>query len=134
VSFLGRIFGTDKAINNIVDKEKGLITQLGGFVGNLKYTDEERAEAQERTRNWGLKQLEALEPFKVMQRLLSAVIIMLWFFVGVTALYMIATDHKNLNKLLEFAFSDYVFWPAVSVVSLYFTGGVVESVTRGIKK
>jgi hypothetical protein len=29
------------------------------------------------------------------------------------------------TPLLEFAFSDYVFWPVLVVLGLYFTGGVI---------
>ena len=33
-----------KLTDNIFDKDKGLLTQVGGWIGNSKFTDEERAE------------------------------------------------------------------------------------------
>ncbi len=34
-----------KVIDNLFDKDKGLITQMGSWIGNQKYTSEEQAEA-----------------------------------------------------------------------------------------
>ena len=34
----------DKAVDNILDKDNGLLTQLGGWVGNMEFTEEESAE------------------------------------------------------------------------------------------
>jgi|GEM_PF-4276688 len=33
MSFLGRLFATDKAIDNITDKDDGLLMRAGGWVG-----------------------------------------------------------------------------------------------------
>jgi hypothetical protein len=33
-----------KTVDDIFDKEKGLLTQAGGWIGNMQFTDEERAE------------------------------------------------------------------------------------------
>ena len=36
MSFLGRLFATDKAIDNITDKDDGLLVRAGGWVGAVK--------------------------------------------------------------------------------------------------
>lgn len=133
MSWLGRLFGTEKAINSLVDKDNGLLSQVGGWVGNFNYTDEEKAEADAKTREWGLKQLEALQPFKVVQRILASVIISIWAIVIINLLFAFWLQHPSSEKILELAFSDLVFWPTLSVVSLYFGGGAVESWFRGRK-
>jgi hypothetical protein len=33
-----------KAVDNVLDKEKGLLTQFGGWIGNANFTEEEVAE------------------------------------------------------------------------------------------
>ena len=37
--------GTEKAVDNILDKDKGLLTQVGNWIGGMNYTEEEQAEA-----------------------------------------------------------------------------------------
>lgn len=138
----GRLFGTDTAINNLVDKDNGLLVKAGTALGNLHYSDQEKAEDDGKTREWGIRQLEALAPFKVVQRILAFAVASFWIFVGVNCVIAIwvesITRHPVMfnnqqiwlsvdaaTPLLQFAFSDYVFWPTLAVLSLYFTGGVL---------
>ena len=39
MSWIGKLFGTEKAVNNLVDKDNGLLAQAGSWVGGLSYTD-----------------------------------------------------------------------------------------------
>lgn len=135
---LGRVLGTDKAIDNILDKEKGLLVRAGGWVNDLGFTDQEREKAKAEVRQWGLKQLEALEPFKVVQRILAFGVISLWGFLGVNVVVAIWIEAYNqelnlVGPMLAFAMSDYVFWPAVAVLSLYMTGGVLPALRKDKK-
>lgn len=129
-----KLFGSDKAIDNIVDKDNGLLAQVGGWVGNLSYTDEERAEGRQVVRQWGLKQLDALAPFKVVQRILAFTAAAMWFVVGVNVLaafWVYALWGIDVREdMLTFALSNYVFWPVMVVFGLYFTGGVIGSARR----
>jgi len=134
LEIFGKVFGTDKAIDNLLDKDTGLLAKAGAWVGNLNYTAEEKAEANARTRDWALTQLGALAPFKVVQRILAFAVASMWLVVGlnvVAAVWINAVWGIDARTdLLAFAMSDYVFWPVMSVLSLYFTGGVIESRTR----
>tara|TARA_R100000951_G_scaffold65661_1_gene55410 strand:+ start:708 stop:1109 length:402 start_codon:yes stop_codon:yes gene_type:complete len=131
MGMIGRLFGTDKAVDNILDKDNGLLTQVGGWIGGLKHTEEEKAEDAQATRQWGLKQLEALEPFKVVQRILAFAAASLWIIVGLNVLLGIwFANPVTIQHLKEFAMSDYIFWPVISVFSLYFSGGVVNSLRK----
>lgn len=132
MGFLGRLFGTEKAIDNILDKDNGLLSKAGSWVGGLSYTKEEKAEAQERTREWGLKQLEALAPFKVVQRILAFAVCSLWIFVAINVVVCIYLESYNPSltvkaDMMAFAMSDYVFWPVMAVFALYFAGGVIPT-------
>jgi len=42
MNFLGKLFGTDKAVDNLLDKDKGLLVRTGGWVNDLSYTDAEK--------------------------------------------------------------------------------------------
>ena len=37
------VFGSPKVVDNIFDKDNGLLTQVGNFIGNQQYTDNEKA-------------------------------------------------------------------------------------------
>ncbi len=74
MGWFGQLIGTDKVVNNVVDKDNGLLAQAGNWIGGFSYTPEEKAEADAATREWGLRQLEALAPFKVMQRIMVTII------------------------------------------------------------
>jgi hypothetical protein len=138
----GKLFGTDKAVDNLLDKDKGLLVRAGGWVGGLSYTKEEQAEGDLKTREWGLRQLEALAPFKIVQRILAFNVAGVWTFLIfniVLAIWIRVLTRKlvtfngqqvwqsvdAVTPLLEFAFSDFVFWPTVVVFALYFTGGIL---------
>lgn len=131
-SVVGKLFGSQKAVDNLLDKDNGLLAKAGSWVGGLNYTEEEKAEADAETRKWGLKQLAALEPFKVVQRILAFGVTGLWGFVGcnVVAAIWVEAVYPYIEvkeAMMAFAMSDYVFWPVLAVLGLYFTGGIIPS-------
>ena len=42
MGLLSNLFDTKKAVNNILDKDNGLLTQVGGWIGSMDLTDEEK--------------------------------------------------------------------------------------------
>lgn len=152
MSWIGRLFGTEKAISDLTDKDNGLLKSFGGWIDDFNYTDEEKADANTAKREWGIAQLNALAPFKVVQRILAVAAAALWIFLAINivaafwveayanrtlttststvdGVTTITTSHLDLvGPMLKFALSDYVFWPVVVVYALYFSGGVIESI------
>ncbi len=133
-SWVGRLIGTKKAISDITDKDSGLLVKAGSWIGTLNYTDQEKAQDNQLIREWGLKQLSALEPFKVVQRVIAFAVMGAWLLVLVNIILAIwveaiaATHGVRLDVrdyFVELMMSDYVFWPVVSVLSLYMSGGVL---------
>ena len=45
MSFFSWFKSAPKAVDNVLDKDNGLLTQVGNWIGGMDYTDEERAEA-----------------------------------------------------------------------------------------
>ena len=126
MSWIGRLFGTEKAISDITDKENGLLVRVGGWFNDLGFTPAERA-------SWAIKQLSALEPFKIVQRVIAFSIMFVFIFVVINVFAGIwveaATGNTMIVKpMLEFAFSDFCFWPIVAVLSLYMSGGVIPNI------
>ena len=127
MGWFGRLIGTESATDDLLDKDSGLIVKAGSAIGNLHYSDQEKAIASQVVRNWGINQLEALHPFKITQRILAFATSFLWVFTGLNILAMFWLQHPALKDLLAFAFSDYVLVPTGLVYGLYFAGGAIES-------
>jgi hypothetical protein len=137
MGIFSNLFGGKKAKDDLLDKDNGLLVKTGGWIGSFQYTAEEKAKADQQTREWGLRQLEALAPFKVVQRILAFTIIGTWCIGALNVFVAIwlkaVTGIDAVDPIMEFVLSDYVFWPTLAVTSLYFTGGVVSSFA-GTKK
>lgn len=130
MGWFGRLIGTEKALSDITDKDNGLLVRMGGWVNELSYTDEEKAKAQQEVREWGIRQLTALEPFKVVQRVIAFGVTGMWVFLGINIIVGIWLESlfPNLDvtmALVDFAYSQYIFWPVAIVYALYFSGGVL---------
>ncbi len=118
MAWFGRLFGTEKAISDITDKDNGLLTQVGGWLGDMNFTDQERAK-------WGIELLAALEPFRVMQRIMVTIIMIEWailFNVFIVAICLEASS--VVANLLLFAQSQFAWMPVVGAVTLYLFGGI----------
>jgi len=138
-SVLGNIFGTPKAVDHLINKDNGLLSQAGGWVGGLSYTDQEKAAGDKETKEWGLRALEALAPFKVVQRILAFASAGLWIFLCLNIVLCIYIDAMTVTSspggdirgtnltepMFALANSQYVFWPVCVVFALYFAGGVL---------
>ena len=130
LSILGKVFGSDKAVDNLLDKDKGLLVRAGGWVNDLHYSDAEKAENSLLVREWGIKQLEALAPFKIVQRIIAFAVTALWGIVGLNVVLAIWIEaiYPGIvvrDSMIQFAMSDYVFWPVLAVLGLYMGGGVM---------
>lgn len=126
MGWLGSLFGTKKAVDNIVDKENGLLVRAGTALGNLYYSDQEKAEDNQEVRAWGISQLEALAPFKVMQRIMVTIIMVEWAIllnVLIVAICLSATD--VVNNLLLLMQTNFAWIPVAGAVGLYLMGGVI---------
>lgn len=141
----------EKAADNVLDKDNGLATQFGGFINNLHYSDAEKAENNLTVIDFALKRLKALEPFKIVQRIIAFATLFLWVFVGLNvcvSIWVYAITKKTTiidgvqvvtgidarTDFMTFAMSDYVFWPVICVFTLYCGGGVARYFRRDNKE
>ena len=49
MGWISSIFAVEKAVDNVLDKEKGLLTQFGGWIGGMDLTPEEVMESNAQT-------------------------------------------------------------------------------------
>jgi hypothetical protein len=102
------------------------IDAITSGIDSAVYTPQEKA-------NMKLKLLEALAPFKVVQRILAFAAALHWLIAGVNvvaSIWIKAYTNGAIDvtePMLEYALSDFVLWPTMAVFALYFTGGVLES-------
>lgn len=81
--------------------------------------------------NTGWRRLLAkLEYLPVIQRILAFGVTSLWAFVGINVVAAVWVEAiypaiEVKESMMAFAMSDYVFWPVLAVLGLYFTGGVI---------
>ena len=117
-SWVGRLFGTKKAIEDITDKDNGLLTQMGGWFGDLNFTTEEQA-------RWGIELLNALAPFKVMQRIMVTIIMVEWaIIINVWLIAICFNSIPIINSILALVQTQFVWMPVVGAVTLYLFGGI----------
>jgi len=43
MSWFTNLFTSSKTVDNVMDKDNGLLSQVGGWVGNMQFTEEEQA-------------------------------------------------------------------------------------------
>ena len=132
LAILGKVLGSDKAQDNLLDKDKGLLVRAGGWANDLHYSDAEKAENGLLVREWGIKQLEALAPFKIVQRIIAFAVAGLWGLVGLNVVAAIWIEAiwpgiQVKESMIQFATSEYVFYPTLAVLGLYMGGGVLPS-------
>jgi hypothetical protein len=127
-SWVGRLFGTQKAIDDFTDKDTGHLAKFGEWVGNFSYTDEEKAEANLETKQWALAYMKSLEPFKVMQRIMVTIIMAEWAILfNAIIIAIICGSDKMVASMMAFAQSQFAWVPICGAVSLYLLGGVWPS-------
>ena len=50
MSWFTSLFSSSKTVDNVLDKDNGLLSQVGSWIGGQQYTEEEKAEFNERMR------------------------------------------------------------------------------------
>lgn len=123
---IGRVFGAPKAVDNLLDKDEGLLVRAGGWFDDLSYTEQEKADSQRELREIGLRQLKALEPFKIVQRIIVAIVISMWAFLGLNIIGAIwLGSAETVTAFQDLAGSRFMWMPISGVVCLYLCGGVL---------
>lgn len=128
MGWLGRLFGTDKAIDNVIDSEKGLLAKAGGWIDRQQFTDEEKAEMKQKLMPLQVDLLNALSQFKVVQRFIVFMVMGIWAFLALNLVAAIwFSNEAVINLLIQFMQSNYITIPSSGVVLTYLGGGTFES-------
>ena len=135
MSILDWITGAPKVVDNVFDKDKGLLTQVGQWIGHQQLTDEEKlifsadmskavqgfavATLGENTDRSKARRTIAVEWFKMQVWLIKLTVFMV--FVDYLILELNGADPKLSNSVSEIAFSP-MLWGITGAVSVFFFG------------
>jgi hypothetical protein len=110
LSWLGKLFGTEKVINTGVD-----------MLDNAFYTEQEKAEGH-------IRLLKAYEPFKLAQRFLALIVVPPWV-LGQFACFLLSFTDIDLTNAVEIL-DGKLGMAALTILAFYFAGGAINSLKK----
>ena len=128
MKFLTRLFSPEIASKTVDGVIKGIDSAV--------YTKQEQAEMKVSLIKQRIDVLNALVPFKIMQRIMVTIIMVQWAFVGINmviAIWVRAIWPKidAVTPLMEFVQTQYMWLPVAGAVGLYLTGGLIAGKKKG---
>lgn len=138
---------SNKAQENLLDKDNGLIAQVGSWIGNMNYTAEERAKMN-KSMNEGISKFvsDSLSESTARSTTRRSVAVM-WIqaqlllifttvFVGIgeySAVMFTTQAPVKLDQLVlanfiwQIAISEIMFWSTLSVIAFFFSGYIINN-------
>ena len=128
---------SDKVVDNLLDKDKGLLTQVGGWIGGMNYSEEEKAEANTATALATAEFVKATLSESTIRSKTRRSIAMMWLFVELfLVLLTCGTAFFNIELAKFFwsvAMSDLMFWTTMAIISFFFGSYMITNATNKIK-
>jgi len=125
MSFIGKLFGAQQSIDSVLDKNDGHLAQIGQFIGNQQFTEQEKAVAMA-----GLT--EAIRTFSIStanqsteRSQITRTIAILWIKVQLSLVLMSVMslgleDHYYFNMLWQITTSNVVMYGTFGVMTYFF--------------
>lgn len=124
MNILARIFGSSENTKTIVD---GAVAGLDKLV----FTKEERAEMDDKARDWFLRYLEATQPQNLARRFIALVVVGLWatlILAGICAWWVSQAFSMFVFKVL----AEVVAMPFSIIIGFYFAAHVLRAYKKGV--
>jgi len=124
LKWFGSTKTVEKTADNLFDKDKGLLTQVGSWVGNMSFTDEEQAEYRvkvgDKVSDFVGKTLEENTERSKARRDIAV----LWIKAQLSLVLMVAIclpfDKPLAKGYLELATIDVMLWGTGSIIAFFF--------------
>ena len=130
-------FTSQKTVDNIMDKDNGLLTQVGGWIGNMNFTDEERAKMNKTMADGTAKFVVDTLSENTVRSKARRDIAVLWIKFELLLIFMIAIiapfNMEVAKFWLSLAFGELMFWGTMSVLAFFF-GPYMLNKHMGIKR
>lgn len=116
---LGAIFGSSENTTKVVD---GAIAGIDKMI----FTDEEKAEANSKVRDWFLKYLAATQPQNLARRLIAVIVVALWALLIVVGIAVYKWDVAYSLFVFE-TLRDVVNTPFSIIIGFYFAAHLARA-------
>lgn len=138
MSFLSKLFKRSKVVDDVFDKDNGLLTKIGGWIGNKDFTPEERAEmmmgVSQAVREFSVSTVnQSTERSKITRE-----VAILWIKTQL-ALVLLSTisaiaKHESFDLLWQITTSDVMTWGTFGVMTYFFGAYGYGAHIKGGKK
>lgn len=140
--FVKKLFSSGKTVektaDNLFDKKNGLVAQAGSWIGNLNYTDEEKAELNfkigEKVTEFVGTTLSENSERSITRREVA----ILWIKTQLALILMVAITapfDKELSRMYyELSVSEVMLWGTGSIIVFFFGGYVWGTHIKGNQK
>lgn len=133
--FFGKVFGTAKAVDNVLDKDTGIAVKVGGFFNDLHYSEQEKVRDKNNSNikrgEYVINYLKSIENFKLVQRAIVFIVMPVWLILVLNIIFAIwlkvIFQIDALTPLVAFASSEMIVVPTAGVFFLYLGGGFMNS-------
>lgn len=131
MSWFTSLFSSSKVVDNVLDKDSGLLSQVGGWIGNFNFTDEEQSKANagfiESASAFVKQTLEENTVRSKTRRFIAK----LWIGVELFLVLLtcaVAPFNMELAKFYwAIAMSELMFWGTLSVLGFFFGTHMLRS-------
>ena len=137
MSLLSKITGlftgdtVEKAADNLLDKDSGLLVRMGGFVNDLSLTDEERIKYAQKAADAAAEFTKATLSESTTRSKTRRSIAVDWIrvqlFMLVSCFVVVFYDSDKAAQLWQIATSDVMLWGTLSVLAFFFGGYYLKS-------
>lgn len=124
MGWFSSLFGSSKTVNNVLDKDNGLLTQVGSWVGNMNFTAEEQAEFNERVSEGVSTFVKATLSENTERSKTRRAVAILWIKAQLAMIFitmMVAPFNTELFKLYaEITFGTLMITSTLSIIAFFF--------------
>lgn len=137
MGWLSGLFSKSDIVKDVFDKDNGLLEQAGNWIGNMSYTDEEKAEANAKLNDGVAEFVKSTLSENTVRSKTRRSIAKVWIFselIIVFATMAAAPFDVALAKFYwSIATSELMFWGTMAVLSFFF-GSYMLNQRLGISK
>lgn len=124
MGWFSNLFSSSKTVDDVFDKDSGLLSQAGAWIGNMQFTDEEQSEAKAELNKGVATFVASSLSENTVRSKTRRTIAKLWICVELFLVLLtcaIAPFNTELAKFYwSIATSELMFWGTMAIISFFF--------------
>ena len=134
------LFSSSKVVDDVLDKDDGLLAKAGEWIGNLSYTDEEKAEARAELNKGVVDYVKSTLTENSARSKTRRFVAKAWIYVELFLVLLTCASAPFNSELAKFywqvATSELMFWGTMSIIAFFFGPYMIGSHfgAKGAKK